>query len=54
MNPNVKKVLTWIIIAFALFFLFTQPERSADLVLAAIALLQEAAEAVITFFESLI
>lgn len=53
-SANVKKGATWLVIAFALFFLFTQPERSADLVLAAVALLRDAANAIVTFFESLV
>lgn len=53
-NANVKKVLTWLVVAFVLWFLFTQPTQSADLVQGVVGLLQQAAEAVITFFRSLV
>lgn len=53
-SANVKKGVTWLVVAFALFFLFTQPQRSADLVLAAVDLLRQAADAVVAFFEALV
>lgn len=53
MSANVKKVLTWSVVAFVAFYLFTQPQASADVVLGALGLLQSAAEAVGTFFRSL-
>lgn len=54
MSGNVKKTLTWAGIAFVAWFLFTQPEQSASLVTGLVSMLQQAAEAVITFFESLV
>jgi hypothetical protein len=54
MSGNVKKVLTWAGVAFVAWFLFTQPEQSASLVTGAMGMLQQAADAVITFFESLV
>jgi len=50
---NVKKVVTWAVIAFLAFYLFTQPQAAADAVLGVLGLLQAAAEAVGTFFQSL-
>lgn len=54
MSGNVKKVLTWAGIAFVAWFLFTQPNQSAELVTGAVGLLQQAAESVTTFFQSLV
>lgn len=54
MSANVKKFLTWIIVAFLAFYLFTQPEQSAGLVRGGVGLLQQAAESVVRFFESLV
>jgi hypothetical protein len=54
MSANVKKVVTWAVVAFVAWFLFTQPEESANLVTGAVGLLQQAAEAVQTFFQSLV
>ncbi len=53
MSANVKKVLTWTIAGFAAFYLFTQPQDSANVVMGALGLLQQAADAVVTFFQSL-
>lgn len=53
MSANVKKVLTWAIVAFVAFYLFTQPSESANVVTGALGLLQQAADAVVTFFQSL-
>ncbi|MCA1674448.1 MAG: hypothetical protein LC799_20410 [Actinobacteria bacterium] len=54
MSANVKKYLSWIALAFVAFYLFTQPEQSANLVRSGIGLLQQAANSVVTFFESLV
>lgn len=40
MSGNVKKVLTWAIVAFIAFYLFTQPNESANVVTGALGLLQ--------------
>jgi hypothetical protein len=53
MSANVKKVVTWAIVGFAAFYLFTQPQDSANVVTGALGLLQQAADAVVTFFQSL-
>jgi len=39
-SGNVKKVLTWAIVAFIAFYLFTQPNESANVVTGALGLLQ--------------
>lgn len=54
MSANVKRILTWVVVAFLAFFLFTQPIQSAELVRGGIGLLGQAAEAVVTFFQSLV
>lgn len=53
MSANVKRVLTWAIVAFVAFYLFTQPNESADVVTGALGLLQQAADSVVRFFQSL-
>ena len=53
MSANAKKYLTWIIIAFVLFFVLGQPEQAAGIVLGALRMLQDAAEAAITFMKTL-
>lgn len=53
MSANAKKILTWAVVAFIAFYLFTQPQASANVVLGALSLLQSAAESVVTFFQSL-
>lgn len=54
MSANVKKVVTWGLVAFVAWFLFTQPTESAELVRGAVGMLQQAAESVTTFFQSLV
>lgn len=54
MSANAKKAITWIVVAFVLWFLFTQPTQSAELVRGGVGLLQQAAESVMTFFQSLV
>ncbi len=52
-NANTKKYVTWIIVAFVLFFVLGQPTQAAQIVHGALALLQQAAEAAITFMKTL-
>jgi len=52
MNASVKKILTWAVVAFIAFYLFTQPNDSANVVTSALGMLQQAADAVVTFFQS--
>ena len=49
---KLKKVLIITGAALVVFFLITQPQQSADLVRDILSILQESAEAVITFVRS--
>lgn len=53
MSATVKKVLTWAFVAFVAFYLFSQPNDSANVVTGAFGLLQQAADSVVIFFDSL-
>jgi hypothetical protein len=53
MSATVKKVLIWAFVAFVAFYLFTQPNDSANVVTGALGLLQQAADSVVVFFDSL-
>lgn len=50
---SVKKVAGWLIIAFALFYVLTAPESSAELVRSAVNTLGDAAQAFARFLQSL-
>ncbi len=52
-SANMKKYVTWIIIAFVLFFVLGQPQQAAGIVRSGVDLLENAAEAAITFMQSL-
>ena len=52
MNP--KKLLTWLIVAFVLFYLIQNPERSAQVVRNAGHALGDAASSLATFVGSLV
>jgi hypothetical protein len=49
-----KKVLTWLVIAFAVFYVIQAPEASADLVRNAGSALGDAAQSLAQFFGSLV
>lgn len=51
---NVKKLIAWLIIAFIIFFIVTQPETSADMVRSAFRGLSNAAAAFANFITSLV
>ena len=51
---SVKKVLTWLVIAFALFYVIQAPEASAQLVRSAGNALGDAAQSLATFVGSLV
>ena len=51
---NLKKVITWLIVAFVLFYVIQQPEASATLVRNAGEKLGAAASALSTFVGSLV
>jgi hypothetical protein len=51
---NLKKVLTWLVVAFILFYVIQAPESSADLVRNTGEKLGDAASALATFVGSLV
>lgn len=53
MSPNLKKTLIIGGVALVLFFLISQPHKSADAVQEAFGWLREGAEAIVTFVRSL-
>ncbi|MEY8041758.1 MULTISPECIES: hypothetical protein [Saccharopolyspora] len=50
---NLKKILTWTLVAFLLFFLISSPDQASNVVTGILASLRSAAEAVITFMQNL-
>lgn len=50
---SVKKVAAWLLVAFALFYVLTAPESSAEIVRSALDALAEAARAFSRFLQSL-
>jgi hypothetical protein len=50
---NVKKILTWLGIAFVAFYLLTSPQDSADLVKGAVGNLGSAADRMAQFVQGL-
>ncbi|WP_197319245.1 hypothetical protein [Saccharomonospora sp. NB11] len=53
MSPGLKKFLIFGAVALVLFLLISRPLESADAVRSALAWLQDGAEAIVTFFQSL-
>lgn len=53
MTPGLKKFLIFGGVALVLFLLISRPTESADAVRAALGWLQDGAEAIVTFFQSL-
>jgi hypothetical protein len=51
---SVKKILTWLVIAFALFYVIQAPEASAELVRSAGNALGDAAQSLAAFVGSLV
>ena len=51
---SVKKILTWLVIAFALFYVIQAPEASAELVKSAGNALGDAAHSLAEFVGSLV
>ncbi len=49
-----KKLLTFLVIAFAVFYLLSAPRDAAEAVRSALNGLQDAAESLTTFFENLV
>ena len=53
MSPGAKKILSVVVIVLLAYFVISQPTESANLVQDLLGMLQEGAEAVITFLQSL-
>jgi hypothetical protein len=51
---NLKKVVTWVVVAFVIFYIIQAPERSADVVKSAGHALGDAASSLAAFVGSLI
>jgi hypothetical protein len=51
---NLKKVVTWLIVAFVMFYVIQQPEKSADMVRSAGHALGSAASSMAAFVGSLV
>lgn len=52
-SPGAKKLLGVVVVVFLLFFVISQPTESANIVRDLLNMLQEGAEALITFLQSL-
>jgi hypothetical protein len=50
---NLKKLLTWAAVALVLFFLISAPTQASHLVDSILTMLKNAAEALVTFVQSL-
>ncbi len=50
---NLKKLLTWAAVALVLFFLISAPTQASSLVDNILSMLKNAAEAVVTFVQTL-
>ena len=51
---NLKKVITWLIVAFVVFYVIQAPERSAEIVKSAGETLGDAASSLAEFLQSLV
>jgi hypothetical protein len=49
-----KKVLLWVLVAFAVYAVFTSPDRSADIVKSSGTILADGAKSVGHFFDALL
>lgn len=48
-----KKILTWLAIAFVIYFVLTEPTRAGDLVRSTASALNSGAQQVLHFFDSI-
>ena len=51
---NLKKVITWLVVAFVVFYVIQAPEKSAEIVKSAGETLGDAASSLADFVESLV
>jgi hypothetical protein len=52
--PRVKKILLWVLVAFAIYAIFTSPDRSALIVKSSGTILADGAKSVGHFFDALL
>ena len=52
--PRVKKILLWVLVAFAVYAIFTSPDRAADLVRTSGEILVDGAKSIGAFFDALL
>ena len=51
---RVKKILLWVLVAFAVYAIFTSPDQAADIVRTSGSILAEGARNVGSFFDALL
>jgi hypothetical protein len=51
---RVKKVLLWVLVAFAAYAVFTSPDRAADILKTSGSMLADGAKSIGTFFDALL
>jgi hypothetical protein len=51
---NWKKIVTWVLIIFALYTIFARPDRAADIVENGFDLIAQAGDSVQQFFDALV
>ncbi|HET8983771.1 MAG TPA: hypothetical protein VFN47_13855 [Pedococcus sp.] len=52
--PRVKKILLWILVAFAIYAIFTSPDRAADIVRTSGSILVDGGKGIGQFFDALL
>lgn len=52
--PRVKKILQWLLVAFAIYAIFTSPNQAADIVKTSAQILVDGAKSIGTFFDALL
>ena len=52
--PRVKKIVLWILVAFAIYAIFTSPDRAADIVRTSGSILVDGAKGIGQFFDALL
>lgn len=53
MSATTKRVLGYLVVGFLVFYLVTSPDAAGDAVQSLFGLLEQGADAVVTFFQSL-
>ena len=52
--PRVKKILLWLVVAFAAYAIFTSPDQAADIVKTSGSILADGARNIGSFFDALL